>query len=467
MTVSFPLEEAFAHTKKQFKVSAEHLKEVTDYFVEELHAGLSSNDPTKIPMIVSWVMDYPDGTEKGEYLAIDLGGTNLRVIRVTLLGDSKFTSIAEKFPIPSTMRKGTVDQLWKFIATAVDGFVKRQFKGPIVKNLPLGFTFSFAATQSAINKGVLQSWTKGYDIDGVEGHDVVPMLQDALDELKTPVEVTALINDTTGTLVASVYCNTKTIMGCIFGTGVNGAYYERVEDIGKLEGKIPYDIVNESPAMAINCEYGAFDSSARVLKRTKYDVQVDIESPRPGEQLYEKMIAGYYLGEVLRLVLLDYYEQGLLFPHENVEKLQVAFCMDTSFPSRIEEYGSSHAGLLFFDTFGITTTEEDRKLIHDLCVLIGLRAARLSATAIAAIMKKRGYTQGDIACDGSVYDKYPNFKKRVMEALNDIFEWNTEQYPVRLTHAEDGSGVGAAIIACLTEKRLAAGKSVGMISTKL
>lgn len=467
MTVSMSLQDAFVKTRKQFEVSTEHLKEVTNFFVEELHAGLSSNDPTKIPMIVSWVMDFPDGSEKGEYLAIDLGGTNLRVIHVTLLGDSKFTSTAEKFPIPSTMRKGRAEELWNFIATAVDGFVKRQFKEPITKKLPLGFTFSFAATQNAINKGVLQSWTKGYDIDDVEGHDVVPMLQEALDKLKTPVEVTALINDTTGTLVASVYCNTKTLMGCIFGTGVNGAYYERVKDISKLDGKIPHDIVDESPAMAINCEYGAFDSEARVLNRTKYDIQVDNESPRPGEQLYEKMIAGYYLGEVLRLVLLDYYEQGLLFSNENMEKLQVPFCMDTSFPSNIEQHGSSFVGSLFLNTFGISTTNKERILIHDLCVLIGTRAARLSATAIAAIMKKRGYTTGDIACDGSVYDKYPNFKERVIEALKDIFEWDGDQCPVRLTHAEDGSGVGAAIIACLTEKRLAAGKSVGIITTKL
>lgn len=461
------LQETLKSTKELFDLSSSHLKEVTDHFVEELEEGLSANDPSKIPMIVTWVMDYPDGSEKGEYLALDLGGTNLRVIKVTLLGDSKFTSVAEKYPIPKRMRKGTVDDLFKFIATALDGFVKSQFKEPITKKLPLGFTFSFAATQNAINKGVLQSWTKGYDIDGVEGHDVVPMLQHALDELKTPVEVTALINDTTGTLVASTYCKTNTIMGCIFGTGVNGAYYEKVGDISKLEGKIPYDIVYEAPAMAINCEYGAFDSQEKVLKRTKYDLQLDLESPRPGEQLYEKMISGYYLGEILRLVLLDYHSCGLLFQNQEIGKLQVPFVMDTSFPSQIEQHSASYVGPLFLDTFGISTTEEENNAIHSLCVSIGTRSARLSATAIAAIMKKRGYTEGDIACDGSVYNKYPNFKERVVQALNDIFEWTTDTYPIQLTHAEDGSGVGAAIIACLTERRLAKGKSVGMIPTKL
>lgn len=39
---------------------------------------------------------------------------------------------------------------------------------------------------------------------------------------KVPIKVTALINDTTGTLVASCYTDQSTKIGCIFGTGCNG-----------------------------------------------------------------------------------------------------------------------------------------------------------------------------------------------------------------------------------------------------
>ena len=61
--------------------------------------------------------------------------------------------------------------------------------------------------------------------------------------------------------------------------------------------------------MAINCEYGSFDNEKYILPRTKYDVQIDEESPRPGQQTFEKMISGYYLGEVLRLILLEFAEE--------------------------------------------------------------------------------------------------------------------------------------------------------------
>jgi hexokinase len=46
--------------------------------------------------------------------------------------------------------------------------------------LPLGFTFSYPAHQDYIDHAVLQRWTKGFDIDGVEGFDVVPQFEAAL-----------------------------------------------------------------------------------------------------------------------------------------------------------------------------------------------------------------------------------------------------------------------------------------------
>lgn len=463
------LQEAFELTKQELTITPEKLEEITSHFINELNKGLSPQGGN-IPMIPSWVLNFPSGDETGEYLAIDLGGTNLRVIRVTLLGNSKFKSTSEKFPIPRSLTTGKSKDLWDFIANSLHNFIIAQYgEGYNGEKIPLGFTFSYPAFQDAINQGILKTWTKGFDIANVEGHDVVPLLQQSLNELKVPVEVVSLINDTTGTLVASKYCDPNTIMGLIFGTGVNGAYYDECKNIPKLQGKLPSDIVADDCPMAINCEYGAFDNEWKVLPRTKYDIQIDNESPRPGEQFYEKMIAGYYLGEVLRLILLDYYSKNLIFENQNIDGLKVPFAMDTSFPSRIEQHKAEFVNELFKDSFGIETTETERNLIHDLCVLIGTRAARLSVCGIAAIVKKMNIKKGNCASDGSVFNKYPNFKVRAHAALNDIFQWNCnpDDYPIRLTHAEDGSGVGAAIIACLTEKRLLNGKSVGTISSTL
>lgn len=447
-------------------VSPETLQAITKHFIEELDKGLARED-ANIPMIPGWVLDFPTGQETGNYLAIDLGGTNLRVVLVKLLGDHKFDTTQSKYALPKTMRTASCDELWDFIADCLKKFIDEFFPEGVSKPLPLGFTFSFPASQNKITEGILQRWTKGFNISGVEGKDVVPMLQAALEKLQAPVEVVALINDTTGTLVASMYTDCDTKMGLIFGTGVNGAYYDACGDIPKLQGRYHSDVSADTP-MAINCEYGSFDNEHEVLPRTKYDIQIDEDSPRPGQQSFEKMISGYYLGEVLRLILLDLADnKKLIFQDQDLTKLHEPFVMDTSFPARIEEdpfENLSDVQDLFADTLGIQTTVAERKVVRKFAELIGDRSARLSVCGIAAICQKRGYETAHCAADGSVYQKYPGFKERAAKGLKDIFGWADDQEdPIVIVPAEDGSGVGAAVIAALTEKRLKEAKSVGTV----
>lgn len=454
--------------EQQFSVSPEKLRGIVDHFAKELEKGLSKTGGN-VPMIPGWVMDFPTGKEQGDYLAIDLGGTNLRVVLVKLGGNRDFDTTQSKFPIPTHMRTATSEELWEFIANCLKNFVDEVFPDGCDETLPLGFTFSYPASQNSIKQGILQRWTKGWDIEGVEGHDVVPLLQKAIKKVGVPIDVVAVINDTTGTLVASMYTDPEAKLGLIFGTGVNGAYYDVVKDIPKLQGIIPDDIDPESP-MAINCEYGAFDNELIVLPRTKYDVQIDKESPKPGQQSFEKMNSGYYLGEILRLVLLEWAEsKQLIFKGQDLTKLKTPFILDTSFPARIEEdpfENLSDVYELFKEVLDIETTSPERKVIRKIAEVIGERSARLSVCGIGAICKKRGYKTAHCAADGSVYNKYPDFKIRAARALRDIFGWDDSvtEDPIVIVPAEDGSGVGAAVIAALTEKRLKEGKSVGLAS---
>lgn len=101
-------------------------------------------------------------------------------------------------------------------------------------------------SQERIDHGVLLRWTKGFGAPNIEGHDVAEMfkkslkkfvsferswgtaaglltLQDICCYQDVPVDLVALINDTTGTLIASAYVEPKTRAGIIFGTGCNAA----------------------------------------------------------------------------------------------------------------------------------------------------------------------------------------------------------------------------------------------------
>lgn len=107
---------------------------------------------------------------------------------------------------------------------------------------------------------------------------------------KVPVSLTAIINDTTGALIASRYVNPRTQIAVIFGTGCNAAYMENLKAIPKLEGKF-----GSEGQMAINCEWGAFDSFKHEhLPRTKYDVIVDESSNKPKEQAFEVRDLTYF-----------------------------------------------------------------------------------------------------------------------------------------------------------------------------
>lgn len=137
------------------------------------------------------------------------------------------------------------------------------------------------------------------------------------------------------------------------------------------------------------------------------------------------MNSGYYLGELLRLVLLDLTEERhLIFKGQNLDKLNEPYILDTSFPAKIEEdpfENLEDVAELFQAQLGIQTTVAERKVIRRIAELIGERSARLSVCGIAAICKKRGYKTAHCAADGSVYQKYPEFKTRAAKSLRDIF----------------------------------------------
>jgi len=112
---------------------------------------------------------------------------------------------------------------------------------------------------------------------------------------------------------------------------------------------------------------------------------------------------------------------------------------------------------IFNHFFSLETTLAERQFFKALAKLVGKRAARLSACGIAAIVSKMGYLEEGCAvgADGSLYNKYPGFADRVHEGLVDIF--GEKGRNIVTYHAEDGSGVGSAIIAAMTKKRKDAG----------
>lgn len=136
-------------------------------------------------MNVTWVMGFPTGQERGRYLTVDFGGTNLRVCNTRLSGrEEDFQVTQEKYKLPGDVITETADQLWDFVAECVDKFLHKhseELECQAPGKLPLAFTFSYPVTQTSIKRGVLQNWTKAINVSGVVGNDVVYQFQAALD----------------------------------------------------------------------------------------------------------------------------------------------------------------------------------------------------------------------------------------------------------------------------------------------
>ena len=266
-------------------------------------------------------------------------------------------------------------------------------------------------------------------------------------------------------MIASAYHDPETFVGVIFGTGCNGAYMDEVANIGKLKTDLPGDT-----HMAINCEYGAFDNSHTILPRTEYDLIIDEESPRPGEQAYEKMSAGLYLGEIFRMILLDLHGKGVIFTKQECPRLRDRYILDTGFLSSVEH--NAHPGVLydsptrdeFKKVLDIDITDSEIIFTRRAAQLISIRGARLCACGVAAISQKTGRTSGHAAADGSVANKHPEFKRRWQKAMAEVLDWPSDRTedPITITSAEDGSGIGAAVIAAMTLKRAKAGQTAGI-----
>jgi len=145
---------------------------------------------------------------------------------------------------------------------------------------------------------------------------------------------------------------------------------------------------------------------------------------------------------------------------KNTYKLEKPYCFDTAFLSLMESDPTDELLMIigiFTHFFALETTLAERQFFRALSKLIGRRAARLSSCGIAAIVKKMGYLEEgcSVGADGSLYNKYPGFADRVHEGLQDIF--GDKGRNIVTHHAEDGSGVGSAIIAAMTKIRKDAG----------
>jgi hexokinase len=206
--------------EKAFRISKKDLEAMCDAFIRELELGLTRSwcdvDPSiqktdpplpysSIPMLPSYVDRLPTGKESGVFLAVDFGGTHVRIIKVHIddpdhpslsmsamnanhdysctSNSTRIKMIQSKMVIPEELKIGSGYALFNYIAQAVADFIQlHPIQGTTKTPVPLGFTFSFAVHQKNIDSGTIIGWNKDFKCDDIIGLDPVRLLQDAIDK---------------------------------------------------------------------------------------------------------------------------------------------------------------------------------------------------------------------------------------------------------------------------------------------
>lgn len=159
----------------------ESLEQIVNLMVDDFTKGLSADEQKRsespVKMLLTYVRAIPDGTEQGDFLALDLGGTNFRVLLISL-NQGHVTMESDIYPLDQALMTSDGKTLFGYIAGCISLFVKKnKING---QSLPLGFTFSFPVHQLSLTSGLLIKWTKGFSASGVENEDVVQLLKEAL-----------------------------------------------------------------------------------------------------------------------------------------------------------------------------------------------------------------------------------------------------------------------------------------------
>ena len=457
------VEIALAALEQMFEMEVTKCKVEMHKWETEMKKGLSksTNATAKVKMVPSFVTKLPSGQERGNYLALDLGGENLRIVNIKIgepvRGEPSVEMNSLVYKMTDAVITGPGKKLFGHIAQCMSDFISKN-KGLAKRPLPVGFTMVFPCKQSSVKEAELTTWRRGYKATDVIGNDIATMLNTAIAARKDPdmdAQVVAVVSDTVGMMVSGWFSHGRQCrMGLVIGRGSNACYMEKVKNvelIGTDEGE-----------MCINMEWGAFgDDGILADFRNEYDKELDALSNNPGEMIFEKMTSSHHMGKLVCIVLCKLIKEHVLLQGRTPPDWCSNNYVVDSFIFDIENATSVLAVQNFLPDIGIQdANKNDCVVIQRVCKAVSQRSARLCASGLAAIAVRictnerntSGGTllakeQGKIKCgiDESLYNT--PFCEEIKYMVNMLCKDHNIHF--EFANAQDGPGKGVALVTAL------------------
>lgn len=367
--------------------------------------GNDMRKPKSLQMLNTY-MFFKESAKNGKYLAIDFGGSNIRVNYCELIDGTVKVIKSELVKLRTkehdyTTADYTLGDIFDICAKKILSMELGS------EEILLGHTFSFATKAVDKNTANILYMAKGFETKDVVGQDVNAVLaQSLIKHGLTNVKPVCVINDTTATLLYGRYLYPDADIACIVGTGHNTCYRNK-------DGEI------------INMESGGFNSWAIPLNF--YEKEMLRLIPNESKYLMEALVGGKNLLNLANVVIEDTVRRGIINPIPNLtEKM-----LDQVYSEYLNELD-----------------QNQNYFLKQLSKTLYTKKAILVACEIKAVLDeidpelKQSHT---VIFDGSVYKYSDCFKDELRIALWRIFKEKANL--IQTVLVEDASAKGA-IVAC-------------------
>ncbi|KAL3525550.1 hypothetical protein ACH5RR_013922 [Cinchona calisaya] len=452
------------HWKRQSERRWRHAQRILRKFARECATPVSklwlvANDlvthmQTNLGVFPSYSASLPTGEEIGLFYGINLRGDNFLILKAQLGGKTEPISEfhREEVQIPSHVITADSKELFDLIGLELSKFVSLHEDGTGRVNLEkvkLGFTVSPPVDQTAAS-----SACKGIDwkrlTDDTVRTQLMTEINQSLEKHGVEMRVSALVDDVIGDLAGGRYYSRESVAALSLGMATNAAYTDSVQQVQELQGQL-----SNSGEMVINMQWGNFSSSH--LPITEFDATLESESTNPGSRIFEKLISGTYLGEIVRQVLLKIAQETALFGDSLPTKLTIPYSLRSPDMAAMHQDTSEEYEVVdekLKEIFEITnTTPMVREIVAEICDVVAERGARLVGAGIVGIVKKLGRIANKksvITVEGGLYEHYRIFRNYLHSSVWEMLGSDLSDNVI-IEPSHGGSGAGALFIAAASQ----------------
>ncbi|KAL8729080.1 MAG: hypothetical protein Q9166_004997 [cf. Caloplaca sp. 2 TL-2023] len=432
----------------------------------EFKARLQSSPQCMLP---SHNYTLPNGKEHGTYLALEVGGSTLRVALVDLDGRaSSRQPLRIRRIVTSTINNRVRDfrglAFFDWIAEKIGEMLSVDREAcdhmQLEEPLPMGIAWSFPIDQTSIRSGNIIGMGKGFHCSVYKGHDLGDLITQACQRLNLNIRLDAIVNDSSAAVLSRAYIDPSTRLAVILGTGINAAIHLPVSSLHSSKfGSRQFPTSVETTHVLVNTELSMFGK--RAFPTTRWDEHLNAHHILPDYQPMEYLLAGGYIGEIVRLVLVEAIETAGLFDGNLPPRLSTPFTLETRILAAFEAdtYPDLSLSCMYFQKeydLPIQPTPAEMRFIRQVIFAVSRRSQGYFTAAIHALSSllhelddgtlENGLDHICIGCDGSVINKYPGYMEKSQSLLDQLVRTDESgQKRVVLESAGESAVLGAGV----------------------